>query len=700
MNGFFRSLGLGLLLWAVSSSVLTAQSNVSTDLTLDQLPGYERFQKINQSRRALMGLPRLTRFRWSADGSKFSYRVNDETKMFTIANKEIGDAEPFEEYERPKQERPKIKSRVGRALQRTVETSPNEKWKAVYRDFNVWIEPDGDDAAEPIQVTKGGNARHRYGTCCWVYGEELDQNEAMWWSPDSRYLVYYEVDEKGMRDYVLTTDNTKLYTDTLSVRYPKAGDRNPQVNLWVYDRETGKSKILEIPGPATQYLFNIRFPTKSNMLVVSRTNRQQNVLDVFGIDVSNGNTRKIVTETQETWQENAPAMRFLDDQERFIWETERNGFRHYELRHINGKRLNPLSEVGDYPCSSILKVDEKTGYVYFTAFSDKNPYNKQLHRVKLDGTEHMRITTSPLNHTTFTISPLDNVVVAGREQLDTPPEMVVYDASNGKELAVLMSADTRRSEQLGLRKPELFSFTADDGETEIYGTLHFPSNFDPGKKYPLLIDVYGGPGSRGLVNRYRPANSFCEFGYLIAKIGNRGTIGRGKAFESATYKNLGIRDLDDQAAGVKHLAKRSYVDGKRVGIYGHSYGGYMSALAVLKYPDVFHVAVAGAPVTDWKNYDSIYTERYMQTPQQNREGYRNGSCMKYAKQLRGRLLLVHGLIDDNVHPSNTWQLIKKLQDEDKRFDLMIYPGFKHGIGSTYMDIRWEYFFRHLRPSVN
>ena len=699
MKGFFYSSAILAILLTMFVSTARAQSDVSTDLKFEQLPGYEKFSKINKSRRALMG-SRASSFEWSADGNRFSYSVDGSKKMFDIPSSKVVEVEEFEAYERPKQKPARVKPRVGRALQRTVEISPDQKWKAVYRDFNVWIEPNSEDGTEPVQVTKGGNERHRYGTCCWVYGEELDQDEAMWWSPDNRYLVYYEVKEKGMRDYILTTNNTKLYNDTLSVRYPKAGDTNPQVNLWVYDLEKGTSNKLEIEGPSTQYLFNISFPTQTNMLVVSRTNRQQNVLDVFGIDVAAGASKKILTEKQETWQENAPSMRFLSDQKRFIWETERNGFRHFELRDITGELLNPLSEVGEYACGEVLKVYEEKGFVYFTAFSDANPYNKQLHRVNLDGTGHVRITTSPLNHTSFTISPLHNVVVSTREQVDTPPETVVYDSTAGKELGVLAKANTNKVSELGLRSPELFSFTADDGKTTIYGTLHFPSNFNPAKKYPLLIDVYGGPGSRGITNRYRPSNPYCEFGFIIAKIGNRGTIGRGKAFESATYKNLGTADLDDQAAGVKFLTQRPYVDGARVGIYGHSYGGYMSALAVLKYPDVFHVAVSGAPVTDWKNYDTIYTERYMQTPQENRDGYRDSSCMKYAKQLKGRLLLVHGLIDDNVHPSNTWQLIKKLQDEGKRFDLMIYPGYKHGIGSTYSAIRWEYFFRHLRPSVH
>ncbi|MEQ1827882.1 MAG: prolyl oligopeptidase family serine peptidase, partial [Pirellula sp.] len=372
------------------------------------------------------------------------------------------------------------------------------------------------------------------------------------------------------------------------------------------------------------------------------------------------------------------------------------GWKHFQLRHIDGRLLNSLSQVGEYACNSIVKIDEKAGYFYYSAGSDKIPYNAQLHRAKLDGSNPMRLTSSPLNHTSFDISPDHRFIIATREQLDVPPSTVLYD-QEGKQVAILSEGNRDVADKLKLPSAELFSFLSDDGKTTIYGTLHKPSNFDPSRKYPLLIDVYGGPESVGISTRYTAANPICELGYLVAKIGNRGTTGRGKAFESATYLKLGGPDMDDQAAGVRFLRQRSYVDGGRVGIFGHSYGGYMSALALLRYPDVFHVAVAGAPVTDFRNYDTIYTERYMQTPAENAEGYDAGSCNKIVTNLKGKLLLVHGLIDDNVHPANTWQLSKALHAADKRFQMMIYPEFQHGIGSTYSSLRWEYFHEHLKP---
>lgn len=671
-------------------------------LTIEQLPGYELHQRANRLRSNWSSVGRVSQIQWdlekqavlfSHDGKRWQLNLNDGT--IAEAPKPTAEDQPNNPARGGRGRGGRAP--VARATQRAVEPSPDGKWKAVYRNFNLYLEATAE-GAEPIAVTTNGTEFKRFGTGCWVYGEELNQNDAMWWSPDSRYLAYYEMDESELRNYYLTLSNSALYTELSTVRYPKAGDPNPVVGLWIYDLETKQSRRLKIPGEPTQYLYDIQYSPKGDYLLVHRTNRHQDDMDWLACSVTSDEVRVVVNEKQSTWQNNSPFVAFLNDGERFIWETEKSGWKQFELRHLDGRLLNPLTPATAYPCERVERIDEATGWVYYSAYSDSNPYNLQLHRAQLDGTQDRRLTTSPLCHSNFDIAPNHQWVTAVREQFDVPPTSVVYATETQQEW-VMLDGTQRDRKELGAAVPELFSFPSSDGQVTLWGTLQKPTHFDPNKSYPLLIDVYGGPESRAFTNRYSPINPICELGYIVAKIGNRGTVGRGKAFESATYRELGKLDLDDQAAGVLFLGKRPEIDRTRVGIFGHSYGGYMSALAMLRYPDLFQVSVSGAPVTDWKNYDTIYTERYMRTPQENKEGYEIGSCMKYAKQLRGHLMIVHGLVDDNVHPSNTWQLAQALHAANRRFDMMIYPEFAHGIGSTYNALRWEYFHEHLRPEV-
>ena len=675
---------------------------------LSGLPGFANYERVRKAVGKLNSAGRVSRIQWAKDGRSMTFVRG--TNQFRV---NLGDFS-IKDLGKPKKPTPasgpaaRRSPRVGRARQATQVLSPDGKWLARYRDFNVLIEkappkkklsqketnpvPADTNATQVTSVTKGGTDKFRYGTACWVYGEELRQSSAMWWSPDSQRLAFYEMDERHLRDYHLTTG-------VQTVRYPKSGDANPVAGLLIYDRQTRRITRVNVGGDPTQYILNVRFAPDGSSLLFNRTNRRQDTLEIVAAHPATGRTRVVVREKQPAWQNNRPLIRFLDDKKRFIWETERTGWKQYELRHLNGSRLGPLSNLKGKPATALVKVDEKSGWVYFTARSGGNLLNDHLHRVRLDGTAHARLTSHSLNHSSFNISPDHKWFVARREAVGVPPVMALFNME-GKEVAVpaeQSEGDNKKAAALGLTKPELFDCKAADGKTILYGTLYKPANFDPTRKYPLLVSVYGGPSSRGVSNRYSAAYAHCEFGFLVATIANRGTSARGKAFETAGYLKLGTVDLDDQAAGVRHLAKRPYVDAKRVGIAGHSYGGYMSALALLRYPEVFLVGVAGAPVTDWKNYDTIYTERYMRTPKENPDGYRIGSCLTHAKNLKGKLLLLHGLIDDNVHPANTWQLADAFQRAGKQFNMMIYPRSKHGLISHSSSLRWLYLHRHLRP---
>ena len=590
-------------------------------------------------------------------------------------------------------------ARPARGRQLTEARSSAEPWTAVHLENNVWIR--SDDGVE-LPVTTDGTEAFRYGTASWVYGEELDQTDAMWWSPDGRYLAFYAFDVSPTRDYHLVDGLTGLRSEIKSERYPKAGDPNPIAGLRIFEKATGEMVTVDVGDDTDQYVYAVRWTPDGSELLFNRTNRHQDHLEVMAANPETGACRLVVEERQDTWQRNRPMMRFLEDGRRFIWETEKSGWKQYELRDLDGTLVNPLTGrmalTEDFPVESVVKVDEDAGVLWFTMRSSSTPLNNQLHRVNLDGTDARIFTSVDLNHGSFRISPDGRTVAAMRQAVDHPPETVLY-GEDGVELAVLARGDDSGLAAAGLHGGELVRFLAPDGTTPLHAVLHLPAGADRDAvaAYPLVVDVYGGPESRGPSNTWSPANSLCELGFAVAKIENRGTIGRGKAFEGATYLRLGGPDLDDQVAGVKAILEaHPEIDPKRVGITGHSYGGYLSALALVRYPEVFRAGVAGAPVTDFRNYDTIYTERYMRTPAENREGYDAGSAVKLAGRLEGALLLLHGMQDDNVHPSNTFQMAAKLQDADIPFQMQLFPNATHGIRSAaYRSSKWSFLQEHL-----
>ncbi len=673
---------------AFVAAIIVGEAALAQD-RFETFAGYDRFQEVNSTLRTMVSGGRATNITWSDDGATLSYRIDGTDYAVDLATLEI--SEDVEEEAGAGSNRTRQGRRSpGRGRQRDREESPDGEWVAVSRDYNVILERADGSSSTPL--TTDGHRKFRYGKASWVYGEELRQNSAMWWSPDSSKLAYYEFDEREVRDFYLTKGLTEWRTELDVEGYPKAGEPNPIARLWIYDLHERSYTKVDLGDDPEAYVYQVRFSPDGSLLLFNRTNRHQNVLDLVAADIDTGASRVVVTETQRTWQRNSPSIQFLADGQRFIWETEKTAFRHYELRDLDGRLINSLTH-GSYPDGSVIRVDEDNAVIYYMANSDVCPLYAQLHSVGLDGSGQTRITDEPFNHQ-ISLSPDNQWFVTTYESADAPPTVALYSMERGRVLT-LGESDMTRAEEMAIEPPEMFSFKADDGVTDLYGVLYKPSNFDPNRVYPLIIDVYGGPQSQRVRSRYTAANAYCEFGFLIAVIDNRGTTGRGKAFEEAGYLRLGEIDLKDQVDGVRFLTQRPYVDGNRVGIFGHSYGGYMAALAILKHPEVFHVSVAGAPVTDWRNYDTIYTERYMRTPQENPDGYDAGSCLTFAEQLQGKLLLMHGMIDDNVHPSNAWQLVDALQRAGKSFDMYFYPNHAHGLGRSSGRIRWEFLHDHL-----
>ena len=328
-----------------------------------------------------------------------------------------------------------------------------------------------------------------------------------------------------------------------------------------------------------------------------------------------------------------------------------------------------------FETANIVTIDEDAGLLYYMARDGDNHMKLQLHRVGLDGKGDKRLTDAAFNHA-VNIGPGGKYFIDVAQTHDIPPATRLMDA-DGKLVVELAKSDTSKFDQLGLKRVELIKYKAADGVTELHGLLHFPSNFDPTKKYPLLVSVYAGPSTNGARETFTLPNALTEYGFLYATLDSRSAAGRGKRFLDAIYLKLGVPDIDDQAAGVKALGQRSYVDKNRVGIFGTSYGGYASALAILRYPDVFQAASASSPPTSWYHYDTIYTERYMWIPQENKEGYEAGNAMNFADKLKGRLMIYYGTADNNVHPNNSMQLIQALQRAGKSFEVQVGPDQGH-----------------------
>ena len=551
-----------------------------------------------------------------------------------------------------------------------------------------------------LAVSTDGSEKERIknGKASWVYGEELNQNTAFWWSQDGKKLAYYRFDESKVADYYLQLNQSKIQ-DTLAVEpYPKAGSSNPIADLLVYDLKSKKTTKVDVRDgkpfsdeSTGHYVYNVSWTPDGKSLLFHRTNRRQNILELVAADPETGQCRVVVREEwPASWVENNPEMAFLKDGQRFLWATTREGWKNYDLYSLEGKRLATVTD-NDFDAARILRVDEEAGVLDYSSHDGDNPMKLQVHRVKLDGSGDRRLTDPTLNHT-VDFAPDGAHFIDVAQTHDIPPSTRLVD-SEGKVLETLMESDLSKFESLGLKRVELVRFLAADGKTELHGMLHKPSDFDPGKKYPLLVSVYAGPETSGARETFATPNPLTELGFLVASFDSRSAGGRGKKFLDAIYLKLGVTEIDDQAAGVRSLRDRSYVDAERVGIFGTSYGGYASILALLRHPDAFHAACASSPVTDFRHYDTIYTERYLWTPQGNKAGYDAGSAVALAEKLKGRLMLYYGTADDNVHPSNTLQLVEALQKAGKSFELQVGPDAGHS--SITLERMMEFFIDHL-----
>jgi dipeptidyl-peptidase-4 len=667
---------------------------------LKSLPGYDRYSSMApQIFSAATGAQALARggVAWSPDGKSLEFTQAGQRMRFDVATKKVVVAPPTTTQQGGGRGRGGVGPARGRQFEFAVAPAGNHR--AIYKDRNLWI---GDSTgAGAVQITTDGSekARIKYGTASWVYGEELDQTTAMWWSPDGKKLAFYRFDEGKVADFYLATNLTQVQ-DSLDVEaYPKSGTANPVVDLFVYDVDTKATTRVDVrDGKPFEndvlgyYVYHVAWSPDGRELMFNRTNRRQNIMELTACDPSSGKCRVVIHEAWPTgWVENSPTMIYLKDRQHFIWESERNGFANYYLYDLKGAMV-PLTQ-HQFEVAQIVAIDENNKALYYMARSGDNYMKLQLHRVGLDGKNDKRLTDPAFMHT-VTLSPDGRYFVDVAETHDQPPVTRLLDM-NGKVVAELAKTDMSKFTELGLKKVEMFTFTAADGRTTLHGMIHFPSNFDPSKRYPVLVPVYGGPASAGNTSseRFQTPNPLTEYGFIVVNVDSRATPGMGKRQLDAIYLKLGQTEMDDMAEGIKSLWSRPYIDKNRVGIFGTSYGGYTSAMQLLRHPEVFQAASSSSPVTDWRHYDTIYTERYMWIPQENADGYDKGSAMTYADKLRGRLMLFYGTMDNNVHPSNMMQLVQALQRAGKSFDMQVGPDMGHsGINTQRM---MEFFIDNL-----
>jgi dipeptidyl-peptidase 4 len=691
---------LAIALAAMLSLSGGAPMNASAQDRLKTMPGYEQHQKMSREIPGSVKQCALSvvwkndgqAFEYRKDGKAYRYEIGARTKAEVTANGD-GDQTASGPYGGRRRE-----GGPERGRQFNSAVSPDEKLKVFYRDRNLWLS-DASGGAETAITTDGSDkTRVKYGTASWVYGEELDQTTAMWWSPDSKKIAFYRFDESSVPDYFLQLDQTKLQSKMDIEAYPKAGAPNPIADLFVYDVATKKTVRVDVRDGKPfdnsvigHYVYNISWASDGNEVLCNRTNRRQNIMEFTACNPETGKCRVVVREEWlPSWTENHPAIHFLKDGKRFIWASERTGWRNFYLYDLSGKLLSTLTN-HQFEVANITRVDEASGTLYYTARSGDNHMKLQLHRVGLDGKGDKRLTDPAFNHM-VDIAPDGKHFIDVAQTHDTPPVTRLMDI-DGHAIETLAESDTTKFDQLGLKRVELIKYKAADGATDLYGMLHFPSNFDPNKKYPLLVRVYAGPATNAARETFTLPDALAEYGFLVAALDSRSAGGRGKKFLDAIYMKLGVVEMDDQAAGVKSLWSRPYVDKNRVGVFGASYGGYASAMLLLRHPDVFQAASASSAVTSWIHYDTIYTERYMWIPQENKEGYDAGNVMNYADKLKGRLMIYYGTADNNVHPNNSMQLIQALQKAGKSFEVQVGPDVGHS--GLRQDRMMEFFIENL-----
>ena len=571
--------------------------------------------------------------------------------------------------------------------QRLATFSPDATKVAFMRDNNLFVKDLASGTEK--QFTNDGLYNHIInGAPDWVYEEEFSFSQGFYWSPDSKKIAFMKFDESNVREFQME-EFEGLYPEWYSFKYPKAGEDNSIVGIYVYDLESGKTVMMDTGKETDIYLPRIAWTKDPNVLAIQRLNRHQNHLEILAADATTGKSRVFYDETNDYYIDITDNWHFLNDGNSFLMTSEKSGYNHIYLYLLDGTMVKQLTN-GAWDVTEVYGFDGKE--VYFQA-AKNTPTDRQIYAVNLKGQMREVIGRPGTNDARFSkdFSYLINI----SSSITQPRQFELY-TNKGNLVRVLEDnhefAEKLNTFNLGEKKLLKISdpaFVLPDGtQVDVDAWQILPPDFDPNKKYPVLIYVYGGPGHQTVNNSW--ANSdywwmqlLAQHGIISVSINNRGSGAQGEVFKKMTYLQLGKYETEDMITLAKYMAKQPYVDASRIGIYGWSYGGFMAANGITKGADVISTAVSVAPVTNWRYYDNVYTERFMRTPQENPDGYDLNSPVHNTALIKGNYLLCHGSGDDNVHYQNAMELIKAMISNGKQFDLMIYPNKNHGIYGGY-----------------
>lgn len=539
----------------------------------------------------------------------------------------------------------------------------------------------GGEAGKTIQITTDG-AKNTIinGLTDWVYEEEFAFVRAFDWNLDGDKIAYIRFDESEVPEYSMDIIGTELYPTQQVFKYPKAGEANANVSLHIYDLSSQKTSEIDISEYNSYYIPRIKWTKDANILSVQLTNRHQNILDLVFVDSRNNSTTLIHQEKDEAYVDVTDDLTFLNSNS-FIWTSEKSGWNHIYLYDKSGKLVNQITD-GDWEVTRYYGFDENTGIIYYQSTQNGN-INRDVYSITIQGTNNVRLSQETGTNSasfssdfTYFIGTFSNTV--------TPYKFTLHNSRTGEQIREIKNNNSLRElvSEYKVSPKEFSTISINGNDLNMY--MIKPLDFDPNKKYPLFMYQYSGPGSQQVANRWGGSNDYwhqmlAQEGYIIVCVDGRGTGLKGRDFKKLTQKELGKYEVEDQIEVAKKLGELPYIDAARIGIWGWSYGAFMSSNCLFQANDVFSMAIAVAPVSSWRFYDTIYTERYMQTPQENPSGYDENSPITYVDNLKGDYLLVHGGADDNVHLQNTMRMVEALIQANKQFDWAIYPDKNHGI---------------------